>query len=151
MTSFIAEEDVELQYVFYEDYIDLCHPNYPDCVTDETCLDCDDGFNPTLDVACNLVVYTVSPVITGIPDGDVLIQIYPNPAAGLIKITAEGSAVDPDHASLIQLYTITGTLAGEFTWDGNAVQVDLSEYPKGMYILWIHTRDKTVMKKLVLQ
>lgn len=151
MTPFIAEEDVELQYVFYEDYVDLCHPNHPECVTGETCDDCSDGFNPVLDVACNLVVYTVAPVITGMAEDDHLIRIYPNPAAGLIRITAEGSAVDPDHASLIQLYTITGTLAGEFTWDGNAVQVDLSEYPKGMYILWIHTRDKTVMKKLVLQ
>ncbi len=151
MTPFIAEEDVELGYVFYEDYVDLCHPNHPDCVTGETCDDCDDGFNPVLDVACNLVVFTVSPFITGISEEDHRIRVYPNPTTDVIMVTVEGSPAEGDHCSPIKLYTMTGMLAGEFKWAGHSMQIDLSGYPKGMYILTIQTKDKTIMKKLVLQ
>jgi hypothetical protein len=68
MTPFVAEGDIEMDYVFYENYVDLCHPNHPDCVTGVTCTDCDDGFNPMLDVACNLVVFAENPINVGTGD-----------------------------------------------------------------------------------
>ena len=58
LTSYIGGGDIDLGYVFFPDYVDLCHPNHPDCVTGVTCADCDAGFNPHLVVACNLVTFS---------------------------------------------------------------------------------------------
>lgn len=58
MNPFVAGSNLTLKYVFYEQYIDLCHPNHPNCITGVTCSDCSDGFNPQLEVACNLVVFS---------------------------------------------------------------------------------------------
>ncbi|MBI9037097.1 MAG: T9SS type A sorting domain-containing protein [Bacteroidales bacterium] len=63
MTQYVAGGSVELGYVFDEDYVDYCHPNHPDCVTGVTCSDCDDGFNPHLVVACNLVSFSDVPFL----------------------------------------------------------------------------------------
>lgn len=58
MNPFVAGSNITLKYVFYEQYVDLCHPNHPNCITGVTCADCNDGFNPQLEVACNLVVFS---------------------------------------------------------------------------------------------
>jgi hypothetical protein len=125
MTPYVAGQNVELKYIFYENYVDLCHPNHPDCVTGVTCSNCADGFNPVLDVACNLVVFAHNPVYAF---GSLAVQTFP-----------------------IQLLTIAGTMVGQYAWDGKSLRLDLSQYPRGMYILKIRTQDRTEMKKLLLQ
>jgi hypothetical protein len=150
MNPYVAGQALELGYVFYEDYVDLCHPNHPDCVTGVTCDDCEDGFNPVLDVACNLVVYTQGPVITRVDDQDLAkyyINMNPNPTTGQVEVTVIG--LPGIQSSPIKLYTISGTLVGEYGWDGKSVLIDLSSHPKGLYILMIQGPDKTEMKKLI--
>jgi hypothetical protein len=152
MTPFITSQDVELQYVFFENYVDLCHPNHPDCVTGQTCSDCQDGFNPMLDVACNLVVFTESPIITGLGSRDpmdCLIKINPNPSSGKVDITVTGQPAV--QSAPIQLYSLTGNLAGQYDWDGRSARIDLSAYPKGLYFIKIQASQNKVMKKLILQ
>ncbi len=152
MTPFVSEGDIELGYVFYENYVDYCHPNHPDCVTGVTCTDCNDGFNPVLDVACNLVVFAANPILVG-TDQDYRVDSYfnlrPNPTQGNVEITVVGRA--EMQSSTIQLFNTTGKLLEQFSWNGKAVQLDLSNRPKGVYILMIQTPDKTEMKKLVIQ
>ena len=152
MTPYISDDGVDLGYVFFEDYVDLCHPNHPDCVTGVTCDDCNDGFNPVLDVACNLVVFTDSPVITGInKPGQPYAGIYvnPNPSTGKVEITATGIPAGPSNR--ICVYSFTGVMIGQYTWDGQSEKLDLSNLPKGIYILAIVTPNGTEMKKLILQ
>jgi hypothetical protein len=150
MNPYVAGQGLELGYVFYEDYVDLCHPNHPDCVTGVTCDDCQDGFNPVLDVACNLVVYTQGPIITRVDDKDqanYYISMSPNPTSGKVEVTVVG--LPGIQSSPIRLYTISGTLVDEYGWDGKSVLIDLSSHPKGLYILMIQGPDKTEMKKLI--
>jgi hypothetical protein len=152
MTPFISGSEIELGYVFFEDYVDLCHPNHPECVTGVTCDDCNDGFNPMLDVACNLVVFSNDPLITGTDRLDAPnsnFTVKPNPTAGMIEIT--GTESPTDQASTIRLMTLTGIFVDQFAWDGVSVQIDLSSYPKGVYILTIQTVDRTEMKKVIVQ
>lgn len=152
MTPFISDEEIDLGYVFFEDYVDLCHPNHPDCVTGTTCDDCNDGFNPVLDVACNLVVFTPDPVITAVPQIDPNISgisVHPNPSSGIVEVSVTG--VPANNPGTMQLFTITGTPAGEFSWDGKSAKLDLSGYPKGIYFLLVKKQDGADMKKLILQ
>jgi len=151
LTPYISGSEIDLGYVFYENYVDLCHPNHPECVTGVTCDDCDDGFNPVLDVACNLVVFSPDPLLTGTPilDAGSQITVKPNPTTGMIDIT--NMAPPSGKSSFIRLMTLTGIYVEQFDWDGTSVKIDLSGYPKGIYILMIQTPDKTEMKKVILQ
>ncbi len=152
MTPYIAGQSVELKYVFYENYVDLCHPNNPNCVTGVTCTDCSDGFNPFLDVACNLVVFANNPILTGsdnLKSQASRVSVRPNPASSSVEVYSFGTPATPTFP--VQLFTMAGTLAGEYAWDGKSVQIDVSQHPRGIYMLKIRTADKTEMKKLILQ
>jgi len=151
MTPYVAGNNVELKYVFYENYVDLCNPNHPSCVTGVTCSNCEDGFNPTLDVACNLVVFAENPILTGMDKQSSVsgFSVRPNPASGSVEVYAFGSPAKQSFP--IQLLTMTGTMAGQYDWDGKSVQIDLSGLPAGMYFLKIRTQDRTEMKKLIVQ
>jgi hypothetical protein len=152
MTPYVSGQGVDLKYVFYENYVDLCHPNHPNCVTGTTCSDCNDGFNPVLDVACNLVVFAQNPLLTGMDKQQTGVSRYsvrPNPSGGIIEVYAFGH---PDAGSYpLELLSLTGAVAGAFSWDGKSVRLDLSQYPRGIYILKIRTPEGTEMKKVVLQ
>jgi hypothetical protein len=152
MTPYVAEGDIEIDYVFYENYVDLCHPNHPDCVTGVTCDDCNDGFNPMLDVACNLIVFAENPILVGTGNHypvDSYFNVRPNPTSGGVEITVVGSA--KYQPSFIQLFSSTGNILDSFEWNGQSIMLDLSSHPKGIYILMIQTPDKTEMKKLIIQ
>lgn len=149
MSSFVATGNVNLQYVFFEDYVDFCHPNHPDCVTGVTCANCDDGFNPILEVACNLVVFS-NDYFVGIPEvAKNEFNVKPNPSNGLVDISYTGS-VNWETASL-SLHSMTGKLLQQFEWNGKFVRLDLSNQPKGMYMLVIQTPEGREVKKLILQ
>jgi hypothetical protein len=51
----------------------------------------------------------------------------------------------------VQLLSTTGTIIGQYEWDGKSLLLDLSQYPRGVYLVKISTTDKTEIKKLVLQ
>ncbi len=152
MTPYVSGSNVDLKYVFYENYVDLCHPNHPNCVTGVTCTDCSDGFNPTLDVACNLVVYASNPLMTGTGKRESTVSqfmVRPNPTSGNLEVYAFGK---PSGEALpLELYTVAGTKAGQFAWDGKSERLDLSSFPKGVYLLKICTPERTEMKKIILQ
>jgi len=150
MTPYIAGQTVELKYVFYENYVDLCHPNHPNCQSGVTCPDCLDGFNPVLDVACNLVVFSQSPVLTGTDDQKSAASRYsirPNPTNGAAEVYAYGHP--EGQVFPLRLLTLTGTLVATFDWDGKSTRIDLSGLPKGMYLLEIRGGDRKEMKKIV--
>ncbi|MEI7662832.1 MAG: T9SS type A sorting domain-containing protein, partial [Bacteroidota bacterium] len=151
MTPYVAGHNVELKYVFYENYVDLCHPNNPSCVTGVTCTDCSDGFNPFLDVACNLVVFSNNPVLTGKFDGHSTqygFSVRPNPASTSVEIYAYGSPAGQSEP--IRMLTITGTQVDQYPWDGKSVKIDISHYSRGLYIVKIPTPDGWEMKKLLI-
>ena len=152
MTAFVDDVSFNIDYVFFEDYVDLCHPNHPDCVTGVTCDDCNDGFNPVLDVACNLVVFSFDPLITRVDNFNQskgAFNVMPNPSNGKIEVIAVGKV--SEKSSTIELMTITGKKIGKYDWNGKSVNLDLSAFPEGVYLLIIHTADQSEVKKVILQ
>ena len=150
MTPYVSAQDIGMQYIFYEQYVDLCHPNHPDCVTGVTCSDCNDGFNPTLDVACNIIVFAQNPIPVGMKNQvESHLTVSPNPTIGLVTITATGNRINPD--SFIRIYDMTGLLLDEFSWNGNKAVLDLSCYSKGMYLLSVPTCNNNEVKKLIIR
>jgi hypothetical protein len=75
--------------------------------------------------------------------------VKPNPSNGLFELSVSGPAeMQP---SSVKILSMTGLLLQQFEWKGSAVQIDLSAYPKGMYLLMVQTPEMHEVKKLVVQ
>ena len=157
LTPYIEEESIGLDYVFFEGYVDYCHPNHPDCVTGVTCDDCSAGFNPHLVVACNLVVFSNTPVDSGAmvsinePAFELAnyIKLYPNPSDGNMTLEFNGNT-DFDGAE-VSILGLTGNLYDQFYWEGETKNLNLSGLSRGVYFVKIQTEKGTEMRKIVIQ
>lgn len=157
MTPYVQQGTIELGYVFYENYVDYCHPNHPDCVTGVTCDDCDDGFNPHLIVACNMVSFADSPIDGGALvsvderniDMESYILLYPNPSDGLLNLEFQGKA--DFGTAVVSMMNLTGTSLKQFEWQGEKRTIDLSMMPKGAYLFKILTESGLVVRKVMLR
>lgn len=153
MTPFIANNNISLKYIFYEQYVDQCHPNNPSCVTGTTCTDCNDGFNPHLVVACNLVNFfdtpPPTPLMQEVEENDNFgVLIYPNPSNGKFSINSKNG---PDLNYTVSVYNLIGKVIKEFTWNGELHSLDLSNEPKGIYLVRISCKGKSFTKKLIIR
>ncbi|MCX6270907.1 MAG: peptide-N-glycosidase F-related protein [Bacteroidetes bacterium] len=151
MTPYISSGTAELRYVFFPDYLDLCHPNNPNCVTGVTCTDCSDGFNPALDVACNMVVFADAPIINSVPsqyDQSSNIRIYPNPGHGIVNLfsTKPGKY----SSSTITITNPSGNVIKQISWDGKNTAIDLSGQAAGIYFIMVQSQEGIAMKKFIL-
>ncbi|MCB0807285.1 MAG: T9SS type A sorting domain-containing protein, partial [Bacteroidales bacterium] len=155
MTPYIGG-DITLGYVFDEDYVDYCHPNHPDCVTGVTCDDCDDGFNPHLIVACNLVTFADSPVdnatIVAIDknyyNATSYVTLSPNPSNGLMELAFHGKASFGN--GIVSLLDLTGKTLEKFEWYGDTQTLDFSHYQKGVYFVKIEVNENSDVRKVVI-
>lgn len=157
ITPYVADETIELGYVFYEDYVDLCHPNHPDCITGVTCSDCNDGFNPHLVVACNMVSFSDSPIDGGamvgvdesIPALGSYIMLYPNPSRGELTLEFQGKA--DFGTAVVTISDITGNQISRFEWQGETTRISLDGVPKGVYLFKINSNGSTEVRKVTVQ
>ena len=58
LNDYISDGNVNLFYQFDPTYLDLCHPNHPDCVDGATCVYCSAADNPVLRVSGKVVSYS---------------------------------------------------------------------------------------------
>lgn len=157
ITEYVTDGSINMDYVFYENYVDFCHPNHPDCVTGVTCSDCDDGFNPHLIVACNLVSYSDMPLdggqVVSIDENyynlGSYISVFPNPTSGLVELEFHGKA-DFDRAT-VSVTNVTGYTINEFDWYGETKSIDLTNFSKGLYFIKIEVNNITEVKRIVIQ
>lgn len=153
MEDYINTGIIELDYIFNPDYLDLCHPNHPDCVTGVTCSDCNSGFNPQLHTACNLIIWGNTPIDNALFVGEAEywkgdLSISPNPTNGQLYINVTNEY--PEHTQ-ISLISMNGNLIEQFDWNGSNIMLDLSAYPKGVYFLKIEAQKNSEIRKVVLQ
>jgi hypothetical protein len=157
LTPYIGDESIDLGYVFFEDYVDYCHPNHPDCVTGVTCSDCDAGFNPYFRVACNLVVFSDSPVDNGAVvsidenyyDLGSYITLSPNPSDGIMELSFHGKAAFG--LAEVCVMNTTGSILDRFEWYGESRMLNYSNLSKGVYFLKIEVNDKIEVRKMVIR
>ncbi len=77
-----------------------------------------------------------------------LFDLYPNPSSGLFQVDFTPS----HHAKSILVYDIIGrTLYNNKSITTDSYTIDLSQYPKGIYMAKITVGRKTSLKKIVIQ
>ncbi|NTW26286.1 MAG: T9SS type A sorting domain-containing protein, partial [Lentimicrobium sp.] len=153
LDPYVSAGDIELGYTFFEQYVDQCHPNHPDCVTGQTCDDCNDGFNPMLDVACNLISFSDSPfIIVGneeVLPVSALLNVYPNPSSGNFEVSLSSTTL-LKNASILILDNM-GRPVKQVVWDGSNKNIDLSSHAKGLYLMKVVTPDWTETRKIIIK
>jgi len=154
LTPYISTNTIALKYVLYEQYLDQCHPNNPNCVTGSTCTDCSDGFNPQLDVACNLVNFfdapPPNPVILTVNEWkeNSGIAVYPNPSNGIFNISSDNKL---DKTASVEIYNLMGNIVMQFEWKGENTMINLRNSASGIYIMKVENENGVRFKKIIIQ
>jgi hypothetical protein len=151
LNSYIPASGVVLKYVFYEQYVDLCHPNHPNCVSGTTCTNCQDGFNPYLDVNCNAIHFFDAPPPpppSGIKENMKFeITLFPNPSNGIVNITSNETYKN----NLVRIYNSVGVMVKEFEWDGSTHVLDLTYLSSGFYFIGVYNAQGMSTKKFIIR
>lgn len=150
---------IELDYRFHPSYKDYCHPNNPDCVTGQTCQDCNDGANPIYYVDTHIINQSNTLMIYGNTLGKKVrdntkiyeVQVFPNPSNGIFKIHSHF----PDATSHLSINTVDGrgvkTYFFKTASELNNYDFDLSSLSSGIYFISIQNEYGTGVKKIVIE
>lgn len=158
MTPYIGTT-FDLDYRFHPTYKDYCHPNNPDCVSGQTCPDCNDGANPIYYVDTHIINQSNNPMVYGnilgvnhIDNTRVFdISVYPNPAKGIFQISANY----PDGNTRITINTVDGQTVKTYYFKTSAeltnFTFDVTNLSSGIYFLNIENSYGTGVKRIILE
>lgn len=158
LSSVNTNETMDLNYIFDEDYVDLCHPNHPNCVTGVTCSDCNAGFNPHLIVACHLVSYGDNPITPNMitistndfenpgNSNDFNFTVFPNPNKGKFVLDTYNMGEDT-----ITIFDINGKLVAQFVYNNFQENhlIDISYITAGVYFVKVSNIKGSATKKFI--
>lgn len=151
LSTYIGSGSVNLQYEFFDGYVDYCHPNHPACVTGSTCDDCEDTYNPHYIITGNLVTFFDSPSIDvsveELTFNKYAIQAYPNPNFGSFVLSSEMSVTEAN----VSIYTLLGTEIMSFEWDGSDQYIDMTSEKQGVYMITIQVGSESETKRIIVQ
>lgn len=162
--EFISDDQLvdtmKLQYVFQEDYVDMCHPNYPDCVSGENaCPDCFAGMNPNYIVSGNLISYIKAPKASTettvfIPERPIVklgFKPYPTVSCGEVFVDAEFDA----ERIVVEIIGVSGVAYKNYffqdSYELNGYMFELSDLNSGIYIMRITTTKGYGAQKIIIE
>lgn len=152
----IPDGQVKMAYVFDETYVDLCHPNNPDCVSGKTCTNCSDSYNPMYYIASYLVYWYDRMYEGDFPLGgrkplgiearfderNLSLQTWPNPTADEFYVRSEREEIG---AGIVQVIDAQGRvyMQRRFSSAEDLAQkpFSLAGLPAGMYIVRLLASD----------
>ena len=153
LDEYLANGSAELLYEFDPEYVDECHPNFPDCQNGVNgCINCQNAFNPVLRVSGKLVTYshhtdilTNTPELPDVDEDPFRVDITPNPVKGSMTIATD---YELGHVS-VHIWNAQGVEVRGFSMKGTA-SVDMSDLPAGLYFVHV-IGGKVVTKKVVVE
>ncbi|HLV92421.1 MAG TPA: peptide-N-glycosidase F-related protein [Aequorivita sp.] len=149
----------ELDYRFHPSYTDLCHPNNPDCVSGQTCSDCNDGYNPVYYVDAHVINFSNNPIVygstLGVPHIDNIevfdIVVYPNPSKGLFNIKTSY----PESTTRMTINSVDGQSVKAYYFNSsselNNFSFDVSDLSSGVYFINLENSYGTGVKTIILE
>lgn len=98
---------------------------------------------PLPDISCDSLLNSTE---TGIPQTDMGLAIFPNPASQQVTIQAE----DAHYPENIQIWTSTGQLVGQQIMVEGQARIDVADWTPGLYIITGYNRDRMMTGKLLI-
>ena len=159
LTGQIDSKELEMRFIFQEDYMDRCHPHNPLCKTGTTCPDCMDTYNPQYYIASYLIAY-YNKMYDSLPEvaneqvasrEELEFSVYPNPASDRFFVQTYGET----GRGGVQLFNMNGEVLKSTVFDNaeqlNRIEFNVSELPVGFYVLRIQTLHKNGVRKIIVR
>ena len=151
MTAYLPQGGAHLFYQFDPDYIDQCHPNYPDCQDGQNaCILCSNPDNPILRVSGMVVSRSNNTgVLVGVkayPDIEkdpFTLELLPNPAKDRLTIRTDYELGKMS----VHIQNAYGVEVRGFVMDKQAT-IDVCDLPAGVYFVSV-IGGKVVTKKFI--
>ncbi|WP_191963487.1 T9SS type A sorting domain-containing protein [Pseudotamlana haliotis] len=158
MSSQVAKGTVDFRYRFDPTYVDYCHPNNPDCISQVTCPDCNDTFIAQYVIDGQLINFSNIPLIQGtlgIEEVDntahYKLLAYPNPSNGIFQITTTGTF----GRSIVEIISVSGEIIKSYAIDSseqlNNTTFNLSSLAKGLYFVTIENNAGLGNLKIIIK
>lgn len=152
LTEYMAAGSANLFYQFDPTYLDLCHPNHPDCVDGQTCTQCSAADNPILRVSGSVVSYSNDEnmlwnvnTYPSLNEDPFSICITPNPAKDNMTLST-----DYESGKLcVHIMNMQGQEVRNFVMRGTTT-IDISDLPAGIYFVNA-IGGKVITKKVVIE
>lgn len=152
ISDYLSSGCISMFYQFEPSYIDLCHPNYPDCVDGQNgCPRCNHPDNPILKVAAKIVSFSnYSSIFLGVdpvtpPEKTYSVNIFPNPADETVTMTSDYQF----GKTSVLIINMEGQVVRQFAFSGTT-QLKIDDLPSGTYIVRF-LGDTMITKKLVIK
>lgn len=136
ITNHINQGTVNLFYQFDPNYIDECHPNFPDCVNGQNnCQLCAAPDNPILRLAGKVVTYSNNVnILTNVNEvaepEEFNVEVFPNPAQNQLNLST-----DYEHGNLsVMILNAQGQVMANFAFSGSKT-IDVSNWASGVYFV----------------
>ena len=92
------------------------------------------------------VVKTIDAELNISENTDVSINIYPNPAKDLVKLS-----VVSGQQSAVRIYNVLGMMVDEIEMNSNEIEINVSEYKSGIYFINVETSNGNIIKKMIVE
>ena len=153
LSPYVGLSDVNIAYEFATNYVDLCHPNHPDCVTGVTCDDCSDSFNPNFVISGNLITYSDHQIVSSIKESALIqlknVSLQPNPANNFVTISNTGNT--KIYQATVKIFNSMGQIVDTFSWNGQRLKINLDSYTSGLYFVLIEDKSESKSLKLIVE
>lgn len=153
LTPYVNPGDsVSLRYSFLP-YLNLCSPNYPNCVSGVTCTDCNYNSNghvmPWYLMQSQIVYYRNISPSTSVEKNITknAFTISPNPTVGSINIRFESDSPELNEINIINSF---GKLVHKSITGQRMNNIDISSMPGGIYYVKVQNGQNIITKKIAL-
>lgn len=156
LSALLDGNPLTLSYIFQTTYVDQCHPNNPNCVSGQTCPDCNDGYNPYYRVGGYLISRSNTPINVGISSPSVdgqanAVSISPNPGDGRFALQLQRDMGE----CVVTIHNVTGETLKTWFFGSkaqlDAYHFDISKLAQGTYFVKVQGEKAQVAGKVVVQ
>lgn len=92
------------------------------------------------------IVKTIDAELNINENTDVNINIYPNPAKDLVKLS-----VVSGQQSTVRIYNVLGMMVDEIEMNSNEIEINVSSYKPGIYFINVETSNGNIIKKMIVE
>lgn len=160
LTPHLARAPFDMDYLFQQSYVDLCHPHHPDCVSGVTCADCNADYNPHYRVSAYVVRHSDEPLAPGVgvgaqprpaADEPLEFDLAPNPTDGRfgVRMRTQNTGL------VVAVVGVSGQTMRTYHFDDSAqlsaYTFDIGMLAPDVYFVQIYTQRGMAARKIVLR
>ncbi len=143
------------KYIFQESYFDYCNASNPDCVSGQTCTDCNDGYNPYYRIGGYMIYKGTQPlpVVLSSPEletPDIFFTVYPNTNDGTFNINMEADIPQV----VVEIYDISGRSLKNYYFKNSSELRDYTfnlHVAPGVYFVKAYNKDSSYSSKIIVE